>query len=113
MSDVNTICISGRLGEDPTVNYFESGSIKTPLSIGVNRYNAKKKAEEVTWHQAVAWGKKAEFIAEVAKSGALVYIQGSLQKDTYKDEQGNNRASVYILIEEVKVNNKRNKDGDA
>ena len=113
MSDINTICISGRLGEDPTVNYFESGSIKTTLSIGVNRYNAKKKAEEVTWHKAVAWGKKAEFIAEVAKSGALVYIQGSLQKDTYKDEQGHNRASVYILIEEIKVNNKRNKDGDA
>lgn len=113
MSDINTICISGRLGEDPTVNYFESGSIKTTLSIGVNRYNAKKKAEEVTWHKAVAWGKNAEFIAEVAKSGALVYIQGSLQKDTYKDEQGNNRASVYILIEEIKVNNKRNKDGDA
>lgn len=113
MSDINTICISGRLGEDPAVKYFETGSIKTTLSIGVNRYNAKKQAEEVTWHKAVAWGKKAEFVAEVAKSGALVYIQGSLQKDTYKDEQGNNRASVYILIEEVKVNNKRNKDGDA
>lgn len=42
MSDINTICISGRLGEDPTVKYFESGSIKTTLSIGVNRYNAKK-----------------------------------------------------------------------
>ena len=113
MSDINTICISGRLGEDPAVKYFETGSIKTTLSIGVNRYNAKKQAEEVTWHKAVAWGKKAEFVAEVAKSGALVYIQGSLQKDTYKDEQGNNRASVYILIEEIKVNNKRNKDGDA
>ena len=113
MSDINTICISGRLGEDPAVKYFETGSINTTLSIGVNRYNAKKQAEEVTWHKAVAWGKKAEFVAEVAKSGALVYIQGSLQKDTYKDEQGNNRASVYILIEEVKVNNKRNKDGDA
>lgn len=112
MSDINTICISGRLGEDPKVKYFESGSVKVDLSIGVNRYNAKKQAEEVTWHKAVAWGKKAEFIAEVAKSGALVYIQGSLQKDTYKDENGNNRASVYILVEEIKVTNKRNKDGD-
>ena len=113
MSDINTICISGRLGEDPKVKYFESGSVKVDLSIGVNRYNAKKQAEEVTWHKAIAWGKKAEFIAEVAKTGALVCIQGSLQKDTYKDENGNNRASVYILIDEIKVNNKRNKDGDA
>lgn len=112
MSDINTICISGRLGEDPKVKYFESGSVKVDLSIGVNRYNAKKKDEEVTWHKAVVWGKKAEFIAEVAKTGALVCIQGSLQKDTYQDENGNNRASVYILVEEIKVTNKRNKDGD-
>jgi len=112
MSDINTICISGRLGEDPKVKYFESGSVKVDLSIGVNRYNAKKKDEEVTWHKAIAWGKKAEFIAEVAKTGALVCIQGSLQKDTYQDENGNNRASVYILVEEIKVTNKRNKDGD-
>ena len=29
-----------------------------------------------------------------------------------EDENGNNRASVYILVEEIKVTNKRNKDGD-
>ena len=110
MSDINTICISGRLGEDPAVKYFESGSIKTTLSIGVNRYNGKKQAEEVTWHKAIVWGKKAEFIGEVAKSGALVCIQGSLQKDTYQDENGNNRASVYILVEEIKITNKRQSD---
>lgn len=46
MSDINTICISGRLGEDPKVKYFESGSVKVDLSIGVNRYNAKKRTKK-------------------------------------------------------------------
>ena len=109
MSDINTICISGRLGEDPTIKYFESGSIKTTLSIGVNRYNAKKQAEEVTWHKAVAWGKKAEFIAEVAKKGALVCVQGTLEKDTYEDTDGNTRTNTYILVNEIKISNKREK----
>ena len=107
MGDINIVCISGRLGEDPKLKYFESGAVKVDISIGVNKYNAKKQAEEVTWYKAVAWSKKAEYIAQVAKCGALVCIQGSLQKDTYKDEQGNNRASVYILIDEIKISNKR------
>ena len=47
MSDINTICISGRLGEDPAVKYFETGSIKTTLSIGVNRYNAKNRLQKL------------------------------------------------------------------
>ena len=111
MSDINTICISGRLGEDPKIKYFESGNVKVDLSVGVNRYNSKKQAEEVTWHKAVAWGKKADFIAEVAKSGALVFIQGSLQKDTYQDENGNNRANTYVLIDEIKISNKKDKQG--
>lgn len=108
MSDINKICLSGRLGENPKIKYFESGAVKVDLSIGVNHYNAKKEAEEVTWHKAVVWGRKAEYLAEVAKTGALVFLIGSLQKDTYKDEQGNNRANVYILADEVKVSNKRN-----
>lgn len=67
MGDINTVCISGRLGDDPEVKYFESGSIKVSFSIGVNRYSSKKQAEEVTWHKVIAWGKRAEFIGDVAK----------------------------------------------
>lgn len=111
MSDINTITLSGRLGEEPKIKYFESGKVKVDLSVGVNRYNSKKQAEEVTWHKAVAWGNKAEFLSDVAKVGALVFIQGSLQKDVYEDDQGNKRANVYVLIEEVKVSNKKDNQG--
>jgi len=107
MSDINTVCISGRLGEDPKLKYFESGALKADLSVGVNKYSAKQEKEVVTWHKVTAWGNKAKYISDVAKSGAFVVIQGTLEKDTYQDEAGNNRASVYVLVDEIKIQNKK------
>lgn len=108
MSDINTVTISGRLGNDPDFKYFESGAKCVTISIGVNKWSKKQEKEVVTWHTAKAWGNKAEFIGEVAKKGVLVCIQGTLEKDVFKDEQtGKNIAKTYILINEVKITNKK------
>lgn len=107
MSDINTITLSGRLGGDPEFKYFESGAKTVTISIGVNKWSKKQNQEVVTWHTAKAWGNKAEFIGEVAKKGALVCIQGTLEKDVYQDETGKNVAKTYILINEVKITNKK------
>lgn len=103
MSDINTVTISGRLGNAPIIKYFETGSVTCELSVGVNKYNSKKQEEEVTWHICRAWGKKAEYISEYAKKGSVVLITGSLEKDVYEDKEGKNRANSYVLIEQIKV----------
>lgn len=107
MSDVNSVFLTGRMGANPDMKYFETGSVKTSISIGVNKWNGKKEKEEVTWFDCVAWGKKAEFLGEVAKKGASVFVAGSLQKDVYQDESGKNCSRTYVLINEIKINNKK------
>lgn len=42
MSDINNVFLTGRIGADPNMKYFESGSVKTSISVGVNRWNKKK-----------------------------------------------------------------------
>lgn len=103
MSDINTVNISGRLGADPIIKYFESGSVTAEISIAVNKYNSKEGKETATWHVARAWGKRAEYIGEYAKSGDAVIITGSLEKDVYKDKDGKTRANSYILISQIKT----------
>ena len=58
MGDINTVCISGRLGDDPEVKYFESGSIKVSFSIGVNRYSSKKTSGRSYMAQSHSVGQK-------------------------------------------------------
>lgn len=103
MSDINGVQLSGRIGTQPEIKYFESGAVKCKISIGVNRWSAKEKKEIVTWLDCQAWGKKAEFVAEYAHSGDMVFIFGSLQKDIYTDTDGKKRAIIYVLIDEIKI----------
>lgn len=107
MADINTVTLSGRLGNAPDMTYFESGAKTVTISIGVNKWSKKQEKEVVTWHTARAWGNKAEFIGEVAKKGALVFIEGTLEKDVFKDESGRDIAKTYILINEIKISNKK------
>lgn len=110
MSDINTVNISGRIGAEPIVKYFETGSVSSEISIAVNKYDVKKGEEKTTWHIARAWGKKAEYIGEYAKKGCAVIITGSLEKDVYKDKDGKTRATSYILIDRIKILTKKEED---
>lgn len=107
MSDINAIHMTGRLGQTPEIKYFDSGSVNVKFSIGVNKWIKKQEQEVVTWFNCIAWGKKAEFIGEYIKKGDLVYIEGSLSKETWKDEQGNTKSNTYILVDEIKTQSKK------
>lgn len=73
----------------------------------MNKYSTKQKKEFVTWHKVITWGKQAEYINDVAKVGAFVFVKGSLEKDTYKAQDGTDRSITYILAEDIKVVNKK------
>jgi len=107
VADINNVFMSGRLGNDPEIKYFESGKKNVKISIGVNKWNKSKESEIVTWFNCVAWGNKAEFIGEYIKKGDMVFVSGSLQKDVYKDENGNQKSNTYILIDEIKTQSKK------
>lgn len=107
MADINQVFLTGRLGQAPDMKYFESGSKRVVISVGVNRYSKREDKEIVTWFNCVAWGTKAEFIAEYLQKGDLVFVSGSLQKEVWKDEQGNQKSNTYILIEEIKSQSKK------
>lgn len=109
MSDINHVFISGRIGADPKIKYFDSGSVICEISVGVNRWNKKKDAEDTTWLNCKIWGKRAEFVAEYVKSGDMAFISGSIQKDVYKDADGKQCANTYIVVEEIKTQKKQQK----
>lgn len=107
MSDINTVTISGRIGADPIIKYFETGAVNCEISVAVNKYSAKDQQEKTTWHVCKAWEKKAEYIGEYAKQGCAVVITGSIEKDVYKDKEGKTRANSYILIDRIKILTKK------
>lgn len=107
MADINQVSISGNVGNQPEFTCFESGSMVVNFSVALKEWAGKEKGEQTLWIDCRAWGQKAEFIAEYAKSGSFVAIGGRLAVDKYKAQDGTNRVKTYILVDAIRIIDKK------
>lgn len=103
----NSVVIVGRLGQDPEIKYFESGSVKARFSLAVDRTFAKE--NKITdWFSIEVWGRQAEFVGEWVKKGSLVSVSGTMEVNRYTDQAGNLKEWPYIRATDVRfVGSKR------
>lgn len=100
----NSVQLIGRLGNEPEVHTFESGTKKASFSLATNDvyYNNKgEKVEETQWHNIVAWGKKVEVIESYLKKGSEIAVQGKLATRTYETKEGEKRYVTEINMNEL------------
>ena len=90
----------GRVGQDPELRYFQSGTCKVQLSIAVNRPGTKKDDNvPPDWFKAEFWGPEAEAVTNQIKKGDLLEVMGRCSTDTWTDRSGNERTDVLIRVE--------------
>ena len=98
---INSVVLVGRLGQDPEIKYFESGSVKAKFSIAVDRTFSKE--NKVTdWFSIEVWGRQAEFVGEWVKKGSLVSVTGQLEVNRYTDQAGNQKEWPLIRATDVR-----------
>ena len=95
----NSVSLVGHLGNDPQVKYFGSGSCLAKGSLAVDRI--KQGNKETSWIPLQVWGKTAEAIANYCKKGSKIAVMGELIQESYQDEGGNNRSSIYVKVTQV------------
>lgn len=104
---MNSVTLIGRLGQDPEIKYFESGSVKAKFSIAVDR-NFSKENKITDWFNIEVWGRQAEFVGEWVKKGSLVSVNGQMDVNSYTDQAGNTRDWLYVKAADVRfVGSKR------
>ena len=96
----NSVVIVGRLGQDPEIKYFESGSVKARFSVAVDR-GFSKENKVTDWFSIEVWGRKAEFVGEWIKKGSMVSVTGQLEVNRYTDQAGNPKEWPYIRATDV------------
>jgi len=97
----NKVSLIGRLGIQPEIMKFESGSMKARLSIATNESYRDKNGEWVEntqWHRAFAWGSTAERIGKKLEKGNEVVIEGRLVNSTYETKTGEQRYTTEIEV---------------
>ena len=99
----NSVQLIGNLGKDVELKTFENGNtvINFPLATNESYVNADgEKVENTQWHSVVAWGKKAETMANLLSKGTQVIVQGKLVYKSYDAKDGSKR-----YVTEVMANN--------
>lgn len=78
---INLVNLVGNTGADPTVKYFESGSVKCTLTLAVRSL----KKNQPVWFNLELWGKTAEVATNYVRKGKQIGISGSLKIETWRD----------------------------
>ena len=111
MMNLNVVNLVGRVGGEPEVKYFESGSVKCNLTLAVNRRTSK--SDQPDWFNLELWGKTAEIAGNYVRKGSLIGIQGSLKIETWSDRTtGTNRSKPVIKVDRLDLLGSK-KDTDA
>lgn len=99
MSSLNKAQIIGRLGQDPEMRAAASGTAVVNLSVATSE---KYKGEDRTeWHRMVAFGKTGELIHQYLHKGSLAYFEGRLQTRKWQAQDGSDRWSTEIIVNDV------------
>lgn len=88
--------ISGALGRDTDIQFFESGTCKGSNAIAV--YAGKDKLPY--WVNIEAWGKQAELMQNYCGKGSKVAVAGRIKVETWKDRNSGEDKFKLILVSE-------------
>lgn len=91
---INTASIVGRVGQEPDVRYFESGTVVCKITVAVP---GQKKEAPPNWFNVELWGKTAEVAAQYVKKGSLVGITGSLKFEHWNDRTTGAQRSKMVV----------------
>ena len=109
---LNKVMSIGNLGDDIKMHHFEDGGCvgRFPLATNEN-YTNKQTGERVTnteWHNVVVRNKAAEICNQYLKKGDKVYIEGKLKTRKWQAEDGQQRYSTEVHVNEFNFLNNRN-----
>ncbi len=101
---LNKVILIGNLTRDPELRYTPTGAAVCTIGIATNRAwvtDAGEKKEETEFHRVVAWNKLAELCSQLLAKGRKVYVEGRLRTSAWQAQDGTQRTSTEIVIEDM------------
>ena len=101
---VNKVILIGNLGKDPEIRRTQDGRPIANLRLATTESWRDKatgeKREKTEWHSVVIFNEGLCKIAEqYLKKGSKVYIEGQLQTRKWQDQQGQDRYSTEVVLQ--------------
>jgi single-strand DNA-binding protein len=104
---VNKVILIGNLGADPEVRHTQDGRPVVNLRLATSETwrdkGSGERKERTEWHRVVIFNENLAKVAEqYLKKGAKVFIEGQLQTRKYTDQQGQERYSTEVVLQQYR-----------
>ena len=101
---INKVTLLGNLGADPVVSNTTSGAKVVNLRLATTDMwrdkTSGERKERTEWHRVVIFNSQLADTAErYLRKGSKVYIEGQLQTRTWKDNNGIDRYTTEIVLQ--------------
>lgn len=104
-NDINEVRLLGNITNDPDLRFTPSGA--AVLSFGVATNRRYKKGEEwvddVTYHNIVVWGQRAQSLAQRVKKGTRLFVSGRLQTRSWDGQDGKKQYKTEIVSDDISL----------
>jgi single-strand DNA-binding protein len=101
MTMVN-VTIVGYLTKTPQLQMFQSGKVKTNISLGVSYPSRTDSAvEHVDYYKVEAWGRTAENVVKYLQKGNQIVATGRMAFEHWTDQSGRERSTPVITATQI------------
>lgn len=111
---VNKVILVGNLGNDPEVRYMPNGNAVANLSLATSESWKDQQGqvqERTEWHRLTMYRRLAEIAGEYLKKGSQIYVEGKLQTRKWQDQQGQDKYTTEIIVDQMQMLGGRNNNG--
>ena len=105
--------VIGNLGSDPELRYAASGSPFLRFNLASNYRTRSPEGEwqdKTEWVRVTVFGQRAESLGQYLKKGSRVYVEGRLEARPWTDQQGQVRAGLELMANDVEFMSSRTDD---
>ena len=110
MKSINKVTLIGAVGQDPETRFTAAGLAVASFSLATSE-KRKDKDEVTQWHNCVAFGKLAEIVQQYIVKGSKLYVEGTIQYQTY-EKDGEKRMATKIVVNDISMLSPANGSGN-
>ncbi len=113
---VNKVILLGRVGKDPEIKTFDSGTAKASFSLATTERGYTKKNGDVVedkteWHNIVCWGGLAQIAERFINKGDQIYIEGRITTRSWESD-GRKNYMTEIVAEKIELLGGKKEEGN-
>jgi len=106
----------GNLTRDPELRYTPQGTPVCTFGLATNRSwvpaAGGERQEETEYHRIVSWQKLAELCSQLLFKGRKVFVEGRLQTRNWTSQDGQERTTTEIVIDNMIILDSRRRPGE-